>query len=528
MVTCAQCGHENAVGSRFCARCGAGLEPDPEDDRAAVASPVASGTIFDGKYQVLQEIGRGGMGVVYRGHDLSLGRMVAIKVLPEQFNTDDEVIGRFKREARAMAALDHPNIVPVYAIGQERSFHYFVMKFLEGATVAELLDQMRRADPDVARFDAWTVQQIITQACKGLGHAHRRGLVHRDIKPGNLMVSPENHVTIMDFGIVKETSAVGEPGVGPITRTGLVFGTPEYMSPEQAQGRQAPGPQADLYSLGVVAYEMLTGNAPFRGDSPFSIVLKHIKEPVPPIVGRIADVSEAFEAAVFKALAKHLDERYVDADEMAQALSAVDPVSGARISLAPSSATVPPAPIAPKRRVITIENEPLPAGVLGVGLASPAPPAAGAVDSDDPLSALAPPFAPLPSLGAGPLDRGSLDLLPPRVLGDSEPPRVAALPGPPPVVLASMPESRLPMAPRPQRPPLAGSGRAPLQPVTGDADAVVDDGLAVLEDRPGHYRHLVTAQTRQQALRRRRRWATMVGVLVALAVIGVTGALILR
>ncbi|MCA9559347.1 MAG: protein kinase, partial [Myxococcales bacterium] len=211
-MDCPQCGHVNTAEARFCARCGAGLEIHISEDRSAYNTPVAPGTIFEGKYQVLEEIGRGGMGVVYRGHDLSLDRLVAIKVLPEQFNTDDEVIARFKREARAMAALDHPNVVPVYAIGQQRMFHYFVMKFLEGATVAELLERKRKTDDP--QFRPERVRRTVMQVCLGLGHAHKRGLIHRDIKPGNIMLSPDGHVTIMDFGIVKEAT-----GGEALTRT---------------------------------------------------------------------------------------------------------------------------------------------------------------------------------------------------------------------------------------------------------------------------------------------------------------------
>ena len=244
------------------------MEIHIDEDRSAYNTPVAPGTIFESKYQVLEEIGRGGMGVVYKGHDLSLNRQVAIKVLPEQFNTDDDVIARFKKEARAMATLDHTNIVPVYAIGQQRNFHYFVMKYLDGQTVAERLDALRKEGlpPRVSQRE---VTDIVSQVCRGLGHAHRRGLIHRDIKPGNIMLSPDGMVTIMDFGIVKE-----QMGAESLTRTGLVFGTPEYMAPEQAQGEAAPGPATDLYSLGIVGYEMLSGRAPFTGDTPFSIVLK--------------------------------------------------------------------------------------------------------------------------------------------------------------------------------------------------------------------------------------------------------------
>ena len=318
MRECAQCGLANQNDARFCARCGAGLDIVIEQDRSAYSTPVAPGTIFEGKYQVLEEIGRGGMGVVYKGQDLSLGRMVAIKVLPEQFNTDDEVIQRFKKEARAMAALDHPNIVPVYSIGQFRNFHYFVMKFLDGRTVADILEHKRTLGQD--RFEPREVQRAMTDVCRGLGHAHAKGLVHRDIKPGNIMIAPDGTVTIMDFGIVKE-----QAGGEALTRTGLVFGTPEYMAPEQAQGHAMPGPTTDIYSLGVVAYEMLSGLPPFRGDTPFSVVIKHIKEPPPPLASRVEGVNRALQDVVFRCLEKRPENRWLTADLLREALLTVDP-----------------------------------------------------------------------------------------------------------------------------------------------------------------------------------------------------------
>ncbi|MCA9547546.1 MAG: protein kinase, partial [Myxococcales bacterium] len=451
------------------------------------------------------EIGRGGMGVVYRGHDLSLGRMVAIKVLPEQFNTDDEVIARFKKEARAMAALDHPNIVPVYAIGQQRNFHYFVMKFLEGATVAELLEEKRRQDPD-GRFDPREVQSIIAQACRGLGHAHRRGLVHRDIKPGNLMVSPEHHVTIMDFGIVKETQALdrAEPSSQPLTRTGLVFGTPEYMAPEQAKGAVAPGPQADLYSLGVVAYEMLTGKPPFSGDSPFSVVLKHIKNPPAPLVEQVDGLSIEFQRAVFLALEKQVEDRYGDADEMATALLAHDPVTGARRSVPPGlAASAPPLAMRPPPRIATLEDEPAP---LYRGRAS--------------VDELPPPPSQEPR-GAGWAVTGPPPVVspPPRVL-DTTPGQVVPT-GPLP-----------PLAPRPHVPvKRAGPMHAPTGSLLGgesEVRAVNPSDVAVLEDRPGHYRDLVTARNREYEARRAKKRRRLMLAGGAVLILSALAALLLR
>ncbi|MEE2757157.1 MAG: serine/threonine-protein kinase [Myxococcota bacterium] len=281
-------------------------------DQKSGANPIELvGVTLEGKYEILSEVARGGMGIVYRGIDQSLGRPVAIKVLFKRYNSDNESVERFRREARAMASLDHPNIVPVYAIGHEYGVHYFVMKFLTGWTVSERLKRHRLglADP----FGIEEVRDVLIQLCSGLDHAHRRSLIHRDIKPGNIMIAPDGHTSIMDFGIVKESDN------DTLTKTGIVFGTPDYMAPEHAQG-QPPSPETDLYSLGIVAYEMLTGEQPFRGGTPFSLVLKHIKEPPPPLIERRKDLHQQFQDVIFKVLEKKPEDRYSSAQQMAEAL----------------------------------------------------------------------------------------------------------------------------------------------------------------------------------------------------------------
>jgi serine/threonine protein kinase len=464
-MICGECGFENAPTARFCARCGFTLEAAAVrmDDGAPVSAsantPVAPGTIFEGKYQVLEEIGRGGMGVVYRGHDLSLGRHVAIKVLPEQFNTDDDVITRFKKEARAMAALDHPNIVPVYAIGQQGRFHYFVMKYLEGQTVAELMEERR--GQGISRLPPEDVIHIIMACCSGLHHAHNKGLVHRDVKPGNIMIGSDRQVTIMDFGIVKEE------GGESLTRTGLVFGTPEYMAPEQAQGQAVKGPATDIYSLGVVAYEMLSGEPPFQGETPFSIVLKHIKNPPPLLVTRVDDVPEVLQDAVFVALEKKPENRYDTAAEFGETLRTLDLRA--------------PAPSASRRSSSGLREEEegtelSPSESLPDGLLNAGPPS---------LSATPPPVQP---------DIGEITSLPPpgqvparRSSGSRE---------------SATPSSR----------PVIKSGGAPTPRAT---DA------ALLEDRPGHYRTLTTARQRRVASKDQRLLYLLGGATALAAIVGI-------
>ena len=325
-------------------------------DKSAEANPTdLVGVRLDNKYEVISEVARGGMGIVYRGIDQSLGRPVAIKVLFKRYNEDTESIERFKREARAMATLDHTNICPVYAIGHEHGVHYFVMKFLSGWTVSERLKRNRLGLADM--FSVEEVRDVLIQLCLGLDHAHQLGLIHRDIKPGNIMIAPDGHTSIMDFGIVKESDD------DTLTKTGIVFGTPDYMAPEHAQG-QAPSPETDLYSLGIVAYEMLTGEQPFKGGTPFSLVLKHIKEPPPPLIERRDDLDQAFQDIIFKSIEKKPEDRYHSARDMADALKAltlasapgVSQVSAAEqpVSVAPQT---PPPP--PPRTSNTMTSPPL-------------------------------------------------------------------------------------------------------------------------------------------------------------------------
>lgn len=311
---CPACGYLNAPEARYCGGCARTLGDTAPAFEAAPGDPLQPGAVFDERYEVIEEVGRGGMGVVYRARDAALDRMVALKVLPEPFGLQAEVVNRFRREARAMARLDHPAIVPVYGIGEANRLHYFVMKWLPGLTVATLLEQ--RADGPGRALSTHRVRDILAQICRGLHHAHVRGLIHRDIKPGNVMVGPGERATLMDFGIVKERYGKG------VTRTGMVFGTPEYMAPEQSQGLAEPSPTTDIYSVGVLAYEMLSGVLPFRGETPYQVVVQHIHHPPPSLVG-VPGVDAALEAVVHRALAKDPRARFQTALDMARALDAL-------------------------------------------------------------------------------------------------------------------------------------------------------------------------------------------------------------
>jgi uncharacterized protein (TIGR02266 family) len=315
MSSCPACGYLNAMSARYCGGCARALGDTASTVDITPGDPLEPGELFDARYEVFEEIGRGGMGVVYRCRDTQLDRMVAIKVLPEAFGLQQAIVARFKREARSMARLDHPAIVPVYGIGECKRLHYFVMKWLRGQTVATALEQQVAGGVPMA---SQRVRDIVAQVCRGLHHAHVRGLIHRDVKPGNVMIGPGERATLMDFGIVKERYGRS------MTRTGLVFGTPEYMAPEQSQGLAEPSPTTDVYSVGVLAYEMLSGRLPFRGDTPYQVVVQHIHHTPPPLVGRVEGIEPGLEVVVLRALAKDPKARYDTALDMARALDALD------------------------------------------------------------------------------------------------------------------------------------------------------------------------------------------------------------
>ncbi|MGH2693081.1 MAG: Stk1 family PASTA domain-containing Ser/Thr kinase [Actinomycetota bacterium] len=261
------------------------------------------------RYELEAVLGQGGMARVFKGSDRVLNRTVAVKVLSPQFAGDEQFVARFRREAQAAAALNHPGIVSVYDTGSQGDVHYIVMEYVEGRTLRDIIRQEGPLLPERATE--------ITEAVAGaLAAAHEGGLVHRDIKPGNIMITREGEVKVMDFGIARTTTG------DTLTQTASILGTASYLSPEQAQG-EAVDARSDIYSLGCVLYEMLTARAPFSGDSPVAIAYKHVREnPVPP--SRInTDVTESLEAVAMKCMAKNPVNRYQTADELRQDLERV-------------------------------------------------------------------------------------------------------------------------------------------------------------------------------------------------------------
>jgi eukaryotic-like serine/threonine-protein kinase len=261
------------------------------------------------RYEVGRLLGSGGMAEVFEGRDRLLARRVAIKVLLSQYARDPAFLTRFKREAQAAASLSHPNIVGVYDTGVQDGTNFIVMEYVEGRTLREVIRNEGPLMPERAA-------EIASDVCQALAAAHARGLIHRDIKPGNVMLTPDGTVKVMDFGIARATTSE------TITQTSAVIGTAQYISPEQAQG-QTVDFRSDLYSLGCCLYEMLTGVVPFTGATPVAIAYRHVREDPTPPRQLNPDVTPELEAVVLKAMAKHPDERYQTAVEMRQDLDRV-------------------------------------------------------------------------------------------------------------------------------------------------------------------------------------------------------------
>src|SRR4051794_6182514 len=306
--------------------------------------------IFDGRYMVRRKLGSGGMADVYLAEDQELGRRVALKLLNDRHAADDQFVERFRREAQSAAGLNHPNIVSIFDRGQAEGTYYIAMEYLEGRTLKELLV---RNGPTPIPIAIDYARQILG----ALSFAHRNGIIHRDIKPHNIVVGSDGRLKVTDFGIARS-------GASQMTEAGSIVGTAQYLSPEQARGAPVD-PRSDIYSLGIVLYEMLTGHVPFTGDTAVEIAMKPLSEvPDPPSKLR-SDVPHDLDAVVMRALAKDPEQRYGSAEEMDADLARVargvavsreteeamtQVIAGAGVSTAqtmvtrPRGVTPPPAP----------------------------------------------------------------------------------------------------------------------------------------------------------------------------------------
>jgi serine/threonine protein kinase len=287
-----------------------------------------------GSYQIVAPLGEGGMAAVYKAHQPAMERFVAIKVLPRRMSSSDEYVSRFRREARLLAQLQHPHILPVFDYGEAEGYPYIVMPFIVSGTLADILRKQRLTLPEARR--------IISQIGDALGYAHARGMIHRDIKPSNILIDESGNCLLTDFGLARMAEAAEK-----LTTSGAVMGTPAYMSPEQGTG-SAVDHRSDLYSLGIILYEMLTGRVPYTAETPIAIVYKHVQDPLPSARVFNPSLSEALELVLLKSLAKNPEERYQNAGAFVQAVQQAIPESATADKtlvqkLAPVlAATVPP------------------------------------------------------------------------------------------------------------------------------------------------------------------------------------------
>jgi len=312
MTDCHACATPVPTGARFCNACGADVtDPGatmvvrPHDPTAELQERLTR--TLAGRYQVRKLLGAGGMAAVFLADEIGLDRPVAIKVLPPELARDEGLVTRFQREAKTSAKLDHPHIIPIYRVESEAGLHYFVMKYVPGRSLESLLENKEAMAIDLAT-------RILSEAAMALGHAHSRGVVHRDVKPANIMLDQDGRVVLTDFGISKagETSS--------LTQTGTIVGTPHYMAPEQALGTEVDG-RADQYALGVVAYQILARQCPFTGGSAHTILYRHIHETPTPIAELRRDTPSHLADAVAIAMAKDPANRFATMEEFARALN---------------------------------------------------------------------------------------------------------------------------------------------------------------------------------------------------------------
>jgi len=302
---------------------------DPHGEAAGNVPAAAEGRLIAGRYRVERRLGSGGMAEVFLARDTTLGRLVAVKVLHERFADDEQFLARFHREARAAAALNHPNVVAIHDRGGSAGSSYIVMEYVPGETVKELVQRAGRLSPAAARV-------IELDLLAALQAAHDRGIVHRDVTAQNVLLTEDGRVKVTDFGIARFGSST-------LTSTGVVMGTSRYLSPEQARG-EPTDERSDLYSAGVVLFEMLTGRLPFEGDNDLAIALRHANEPAPSPTALAPDLPPALDAFVGRALRKDPAQRFQTAREFAAALTALDLVAGGdaagrRAELAATAAT---------------------------------------------------------------------------------------------------------------------------------------------------------------------------------------------
>ena len=462
-TSCTRCGTPLAPGAHFCSRCGfdvSGVQgglatakmaaPPEEDPQAGLIEELRRATLGD--YDIAGELGRGGMATVYLAHEIALDRKVAIKVMsPSLTSSGGGMADRFKREARTAAALSHPHIIPIYGVRVSGRLLYFIMKFVQGRSLDAIVKEH-------GALPIKMVQAVLAQSGGALDYAHRHGIIHRDIKPANIMLDVDGWAVVTDFGIAKVTESQG------LTMTGATIGTPTYMSPEQCAARDITG-ATDQYSLGIAAYEMLTGKVPFEADSMMSLMWMHFHEPPPPILERRPDCPPELAHAIERMLAKAPADRWPTLEEAVEAIGTPahnDPIrqqmrAFARGKDASHISTEHHTPMSPVPKSLT----PPAGGTAAPPQAPPAPPKKKPGAPPPPRNVTAAPTTPIPATPTAPEVQHSLPVTPVEPI--SPPVTHEFAESPTSVIETPVPKQRTPPPPPPA--PAPPPPAPPKQPV---------------------------------------------------------------
>jgi len=314
-MECPKCQFENPKDMSFCVKCGTQLtleEIGLAETKTLLKhrKELTTGSTFGGRYQVIEEMGRGGMGKVYKVIDTKLKEELALKIIHPEIAAEGKIIERFGNELKMARKISHKNVCRMYHLEEDEGIHYLTMEFIRGESLRDMIGMMGQLSPGQAL-------SIVKQVCEGLAEAHKLGVVHRDLKPANIMIDREGNARIMDFGIARSLKSKG------ITRTGTMIGTPEYMSPEQVEGLETDQ-RSDLYSLGVILYEMVTGRIPFDGETPFSIALKHKSEKPQDPREINSQIPENISSMIMRCLEKDREKRYQTAGELLAGLAKIE------------------------------------------------------------------------------------------------------------------------------------------------------------------------------------------------------------
>ena len=313
-MNCPQCAFENPADSRFCSRCGSRITPSgkitiTKDGIHPIEKEFKVGSTFAGRYLIIEELGKGGMGSVYKVLDKEVDEKIALKFLNPEVAANEKTITRFRNELKTARKISHKNVCRIYDLSKKEGFYYITMEYVSGDDLKHVVRMMGQLSIGKALF-------IAKQICEGLAEAHQLGVVHRDLKPQNIMIDKEGNSRIMDFGIARSLEAKG------ITEAGVMIGTPEYMSPEQAEAMEVDQ-RSDIYSLGVILYEMVTGEVPFKGETALIIAMKQMSETPKDPKAINADIPDELSRVILNCLEKKKEKRYEYVEELLSELTRI-------------------------------------------------------------------------------------------------------------------------------------------------------------------------------------------------------------